>query len=124
MNPEKILIDVIAHSEDESIADAWESASPEYIENLRIEAESNLWRWCCIEVRATYGPFSGSVYLGCCSYEDGEEFRSIESGYYADMKNDAIAELKKEISSYRDAIAQFDRVGPLPFDHETSTAYD
>lgn len=115
MNPEKIQIKLIAHPEDEAVEDAFQECRESTLVREIIEAkESNLWKWCIIELRATYGPFSGSSYLGGCSYESGEDFKAAND-YYDDMVQDAVMELQKEIETYRATIERFDRLGPQPF---------
>lgn len=59
----------------------------------------NLWAWCHVEVRAEYGPFKGSDYLGGCSYKSEADFKA-DGGYYQVMKRAALAALNAEIEYY------------------------
>lgn len=56
----------------------------------------NLWAWCTVRVAAKWKEFEGDDYLGCCSYNSEEEFKS--DGYFKDMKQNALDELNKNIS--------------------------
>lgn len=43
----------------------------------------NEWAWCVVGVRVSCGALSETAYLGCCSFECEEDFRT--SGYFDDM---------------------------------------
>ena len=51
-----------------------------------------LWAWCTVEVKVTIDGFTANDYLGCCSYDNEQEFKA--GGYYDDMvetcKNDIV----------------------------------
>ncbi len=55
------------------------------------------WAWCCVKVTAKWKNFTGVDYLGCCSYEDEEDFKQ-EGGYWEDMKSEALDALNKKIA--------------------------
>ena len=63
------------------------------------DLEWNIWAWCSVTVRCTYGPFNGEAHVGCCSYDDEEAFKE-SSGYYLDMQIEALDDL---ISNMQDA---------------------
>lgn len=70
------------------------------------ELESgNPWAWCCIGVIAEWNGFKAHDYLGCCSYENEEDFK--ESGYYVDMKVEALKKLNDDLET------MVDRLKPL-----------
>lgn len=64
-------------------------------------AQGDMWAWCCVEVTATTiykGEItSESDYLGCCSYEDQEDFIN-NSGLYEGMKAMALEALEEKIA--------------------------
>lgn len=41
------------------------------------------WAWCTVKVTGTYKGLTASDYLGCCSYDNEQNF--IAGGYYDDM---------------------------------------
>lgn len=63
----------------------------------------NEWAWCVVKVSATLGDFEGIDYLGVCSYESEQDFK--DSGYYDDMKAEALASLKSIVARYRDRMS-------------------
>lgn len=52
----------------------------------------NEWAWCCVEVKATWGDFEASDYLGECSYASEKDF-SAPDGYLPQMKDEALSAL-------------------------------
>jgi hypothetical protein len=46
-------------------------------------ASGNEWAWCTVRVHVAIGDDEAFETLGCCSYEDQEDFQ--DSGYYEDM---------------------------------------
>lgn len=59
----------------------------------------NEWAWCCVKVTAYIEglPIEGTDYLGCCSYRSQHDFE--QDGYFEDMKNRALEDLKTNIAS-------------------------
>ena len=51
-----------------------------------------VWGWCTVKVTAKWNGIEESEYLGGCSYESEEDFIK-NSGYYDDMRKEAIARL-------------------------------
>ena len=51
----------------------------------------HLWAWCSVCVTAEFRGLTGTAYLGGCSYEDEEDFKS--GIYYEEMKQEALNEL-------------------------------
>ena len=58
----------------------------------------NEWAWCQVKVSARWKGLEGVDYLGCCSYKSESDFRE-PGGYYDDMKNEAFADLIRQIES-------------------------
>jgi hypothetical protein len=56
----------------------------------------NIWAWCTVKVTASWKGFTGTDYLGCCSYKSEKDF--IRGGYYEDMQRTALNELNVELS--------------------------
>ena len=59
------------------------------------------WAWCDVEVRATIGELTARTYLGACSYGSEQDF--MVDGYYADLCDEAFAELERLAQSIIDA---------------------
>ncbi len=53
-----------------------------------------VWAWAMVSVTVSWGPFSASDHLGCCSYADEEDFRQ-PGGYFDDMVDEALEELNE-----------------------------
>ncbi len=76
-------------------------ASGDELEDLKAEeqvrkqlADGNTWAWCTIRVTACLGGFTGTDYLGCCSYKSQADFEAC--GYFQDMKSRALEDLKNK----------------------------
>jgi hypothetical protein len=54
--------------------------------------QGDVWAWAMVTVTVSWGPFSASDHLGCCSYADEEDFRQ-PGGYFDDMVDEALEEL-------------------------------
>ncbi len=66
----------------------------------RVE-QGDVWAWAMVTVTVSWGPFSASDHLGCCSYADEEDFRQPR-GYFDDMVAEAVTELNKvALDAYR-----------------------
>lgn len=91
------------------------SREPEYLELEQKEiksikaglAQGNIWRWCCVRLRADFAGLTGTDYLGGCSYKNEKDFIK-SSGYYQDMQDTALTEIATQI---RDSLNQ---LGLLP----------
>lgn len=57
----------------------------------------NEWAWCCVKVTAEWQGFTGSAYLGGCSYTSKKDFMS--GGYYPQMRDEALEELNNEVKA-------------------------
>lgn len=57
--------------------------------------DGDTWAWASVTVRASLGEFYGEDYLGGCSYRNTKDF--IRGSYYADMKREALAQLKSRM---------------------------
>lgn len=60
----------------------------------------NEWAWCTVKVECNYRGFTGTAYLGACSYKNHKDFIA-NSGYYEDMKDKAYQELIRIIKSLK-----------------------
>jgi len=65
-------------------------------------AQGDAWAWAMVTVTVSWGPFSASDHLGCCSYANEEDFRQ-PGGYFDDMVDEALEELNRIV---RDAYEQ------------------
>lgn len=93
-----VNIRVIAEDEDISIKQAAKGCCPDFEEAVRaMKRKSRRWGWCCVHIIVSLKSnpeITGDAYLGCCSYESRKDF--IEnSGYYDQMVDDAVADMKK-----------------------------
>ncbi len=84
-------------------------ASGDPAEDKRVEDEilrrlrrGEVWAWCWVRVTARVEiegeVFLGTASLGGCSYENEEDFKAT-SGYYEDLKKEAIEDLKTSMSA-------------------------
>jgi len=60
-------------------------------------SETNPWAWCVVKVTASWNGYRASEYLGGSCYESEEDFKSVDSDYYADMKAAALAGLNAKL---------------------------
>lgn len=65
----------------------------------------NQWAWCSVKVTARWKGYEGHDYLGGCSYKSKDDFCQ-PGGYYDDMKDEALAELNKQLASAYTAVAE------------------
>jgi hypothetical protein len=100
---------IIVHPEDTPIRGNVQCISPaadRRAERRVMDAlEWNQWAWCTVEVRAEYGDFSASDFLGCCSYDSERDFRQ-PGGYYEDMKHEALDRLNEELAGQYSALVE------------------
>lgn len=75
-----------------------DDAEDKRVEDAIIERLDNgdVWAWAHVIVSASFNDFVGSDSLGCCSYEDADDFKG--DGYYADMKDAALDELTASVA--------------------------
>ena len=63
--------------------------------------QGDIWAWAAVTVTVSWGPFSASDHLGCCSYANEEDFRH-PGGYFDDIIDEARTELNKLVlDAYR-----------------------
>ena len=63
--------------------------------------QGDIWAWAAVTVTVSWGPFSASDHLGCCSYAAEGDFRQ-SGGYFDDMVDQALEELNTIIlDAYR-----------------------
>jgi hypothetical protein len=65
--------------------------------------DGDYWAWCIVTVVAELEEFYGYDHLGCASYEDEKDFRK-NSGYYEDMRKNALDDLKKHIANAQERL--------------------
>lgn len=65
----------------------------------------DVWAWAAVEVRATLGRYTGSDYLGACSYADEADFRA-NSGYFDGMRGEALKALTASIEDAQEYLTQ------------------
>jgi hypothetical protein len=70
--------------------------------------EYGIWGWCFVIVRASFGIFQGKSCLGSCCYKDEEDFK--KGGYYEQLRDEAIADLEKQIEEARNTILAWDQI--------------
>lgn len=70
---------------------------PIVAEGISRLAERSPWGWCVVKVTAKWRDYEGTVYLGGCSYESEEDFRT-DSEQYHDLVNEAVEVLNLEIA--------------------------
>lgn len=96
-----ISFGIIAHDEHlPIIGNAISSGDIEFdkkVENKIIEEvqKGNEWAWCNVEVYGDYNGIFASAHLGCCSYENKEEF--INGGYYDSMREDILKDIQSKL---------------------------
>lgn len=59
--------------------------------------QGNDWAWCTVECVAEFAGVSASDFLGCCSYESGEDFEA--GAYAADMRDEALSALADKLNA-------------------------
>ena len=99
MNKDKILSKI--HITVEAVA---ESEHPKYyftdtkdVEDICELARRTEWGWCTVKVTAKWNSIEHSEFCGACSYESEDDFIK-NSGYFEDMKREAIDCLFAELS--------------------------
>lgn len=97
-----VTVSFAAEPEDEPVAGQFATDEPERDRELEREILSRLgrgdeWAWFCARVTVSWGSFSATDYLGCCSYESEEDFK--KGGYYDDMVSEALGELNRKVAS-------------------------
>lgn len=111
MNADKATYTIRIHPEDMPVrGNAIASGDDDFdkkVEDELIERLDNgdLWAWCCVEVVAEYGGFTGSAYLGGCSYKDEQDFAA--GGYNEDMKDEAREALEDELRKAAEVAADY-----------------
>lgn len=56
------------------------------------------WAWASVKVEAYINGFTGTDYLGCCSYKNTQDFIK-NSMYYSDMKHEAKGDLLNQLNA-------------------------
>lgn len=67
---------------------------------LRLNS-GDTWAWCTVRVSGEWNGIELSDYLGCCTYENEQDFRE-NSGYFADIQ----AEIRGQIQDSAEVIAE------------------
>lgn len=63
---------------------------------LKRLANGDVWAWASVCVIGRYGEIESRQYLGACSYDDENDFKS-NSGYYTDMQQEALADIQAQL---------------------------
>ncbi|KKN21621.1 hypothetical protein LCGC14_0923630 [marine sediment metagenome] len=98
---QQMQIEIILHEEHMQIeGNAVDSGDADFdtvLNNAIAERLNNgeLWIWCTVEVKVTIDGFTANDYLGCCSYDNEQEFKA--GGYYDDM----VETCKEDIQNQR-----------------------
>lgn len=106
----KFKITIMALKEDEPVRGN-AIASGDDVEDKRVEDEiifkrrTNRWAWCAVELTAEIDGFEGTAYLGCCSYKNKDDFIN-NSGYYEDMKEEAIQQIIAQLKAAEATLAK------------------
>lgn len=93
----EILIEDEDHSPRGSFASGDEEADEETVKEIiwRLD-HGDLWAWCQVCVKATWGDFSAKTWLGACSYKNEQDFIR-DSGYYDSMCEESLEALNQKI---------------------------
>ena len=92
-----LTISIVALEEIISIHDD-EFLTSKQKKDISKRLDYNIWAWCCVKVECTYYSLTATSYLGCCSYQDEQDFIK-NSGYYEDMINDCLIDLQGQLST-------------------------
>lgn len=107
LREDEVEFEIACEPEDEDPADYFESgdkeADAEDVKKINEDVKWNPWAWCCVVITASYKGFKGVATLGACSYTDEEDFRK-NSGYYEDLRKDALDRLNEGICEIAKAI--------------------
>lgn len=96
-----VVIEIVACEDNQLVRGAFDTGDDERDGEIEDEILSRLdagdvWAWCQITVRVTWGGYRGEAYLGGCSYRDEQDF--VDQGYYyPDMVDEALETLNSEI---------------------------
>jgi hypothetical protein len=106
---DEVTFSLSIEEEEDPVKGHFESDEPEKDKELEKEILSrldrgDLWAWCCVKITASWNGLHGVTYLGCCSYESEEDFIKCND-YCQSMKDEALEELNKSLSSMLHQIA-------------------
>lgn len=90
--PEDVEISI--HTTPEWDDPAGHFCDDEAVAYVRKLAEETEWGWCTVEVRVTWHGFTGSAYLGACTYANEAEFCEVDR---ADMIEEALDDLERYV---------------------------
>ena len=76
-------------------------------ELIRRVETGDVWAWASVSVTAKFGRFEAVNYLGGCSYKDEADFIN-NSGYYEDMKDEAIEDLNAQLQKTYNELKKMD----------------
>lgn len=65
--------------------------------------DGDVWAWASVKVTAAWNGLEGVDYLGACSYADEADFKQ-PGGYWEDMKEQALADLKHNIKALQSKV--------------------
>ena len=116
MSDKRVRFTIDAQEETISVyGNAIDSEDPEFdrkVENEILDRleRGDVWAWAAVTVTAHYGVFTGTDHLGCCSYQDEDDFKA--GGYWKGMKERSLEELNASIEE------AFNDIKPLLVDDE------
>ena len=102
-----------------SAIDAETDAAAETWIRDQIDA-GNEWAWCSVTVVARWGDVEGEDHLGCCSYDNEEQFKQ-PGGYYDDMRQEAYRVLEDRLERSAAAYADLPEYGARMESRNTDT---
>lgn len=105
LDRKKIKIELYTHQENTSPYDVLDEDTANSICEI---LTNNLWAWCCVEVQASIphpalDNIVGLASLGCCSYEDVQNFIESDDSY-TELKNEAIEDLEEKLIAIKKAL--------------------
>jgi len=105
----EVVVRLEVKPEDVSVSGSFASGEPERDREQEREVLARLnrgdeWAWFCAKVTVSWGSFSATEHLGCCSYASEEDFK--KGGYYDDMVTNALEELNQQVAAAWTEIAK------------------
>jgi hypothetical protein len=96
LTPTEVVFSLEVIREDQDLPSDEEWVTPELRRSIRQRLDSgDDWAWGIVGVFARSGNLIGKSYLHGCSYQNKEDFIR-NSGYYEDMKSEALADLNQK----------------------------
>jgi len=118
ISDQKVEITIEAMPEDTPIrGNCMASGDSDFDERVALSIEEkleagNVWAWCQVKMTAKWAGFEGTEFLGCCSYNDAEDFKNC-GGYYVAMRSQALEEMVAQMETTQSALATANKSGLL-----------